>query len=670
MILYDNSQTVRAVGYSSNSYVFRLVVSEDSFNIDTNKSVVTITEYAYGINGHSYALLSTPYNTISTYDTKTKQTIPRVNEHISSIPLNNPSNIIGQWSGELEHDTNGELSLTVTTKYSHESSSPYPPISPVEFNTGALKLTSIPRASKISFIKVYEDGGTGNIGIKKSVSSYYDSVKIYYKGNLIKTIDGVVEGSNPFEFAENEYNIIYTLSANETSSPLKLTYVVRTYKTSDKTNLIGSNEMLGDFVFGESANPTFQNFDYNDVNTTTLGLTNNSKILINNYSDVRITISTANKATANKGATMIKYSFQDNKEELYSSTNDVAHTLNKYNYGANIIVGAIDSRNKHTYVTKSGITIVNYNQLPQISNIITQRKNGVDTETYLSLNAKLWKDNFNTNRPNGITSFKYRFKRPKETWNNQEWIDATALFKAKVETQSIDNIYISIEDGFQIHLNGTSGGIPAGVDYDMQLALSDGYDTTIFNTDYELGYVDNGLFLDSYSKSNTGYKYAVNGIVDETLDDGLQVNGKLYLNGKEITPITSKSAITAYINSGAYYVNANELIPFNSVYTSIGDNLVLIDKYIYSKKTCKVEISAQIWSYSANRSWFRLFAGSTALSDAIGKSAADYYTTFTMAPIITEVTPEIGIAIQSYTGQYLNAGSDYTMATHITVKEV
>lgn len=670
MILYDNSQTVRAVGYSSNSYVFRLVVSEDSFNIDTNKSVVTITEYAYGINGHSYASLSSPYNTISTYDTKTKQTITRVNKQISSIPLNKPSNIIGQWSGELEHDTNGELSLTVTTKYSHESSSPYPPISPIEFNTGALKLTSIPRASKISFIKVYEDGGTGNIGIKKSVSSYYDSVKIYYKGNLIKTIDGVVEGSNPFEFAENEYNIIYTLSANETSSPLKLTYVVRTYKTSAKTDLIGSNEMLGDFVFGESANPTFQDFDYNDINTTTLGLTNNSKILINNYSNVKITISSTNKAIANKGATMSRYSFQDNQEELYSDTDDVTHTLNKYNYGANIIVGAIDSRNKHTYVTKGGITIVNYNQLPQISNIITQRKNGVDTETYLSLNAKLWKNNFATDRPNGITSFKYRFKRPNETWGDQVWIDATALFKAKVETQSIDNIYISIEDGFQIHLNGTSGGIPAGVDYDMQLALSDGYDTTIFNTDYELGYVDNGLFLDSYSKSSTGYKYAINGIVDETLDDGLQVNGKLYLNGKEITPITSKSAITAYINSGAYYVNANELIPFNSVYTSIGDNLVLIDKYIYSKKTCKVEISAQIWSYSANRSWFRLFAGSTALSDAIGKSAADDYTTFTMAPIITEVTPEIGIAIQSYTGQYLNSGSDYTMATHITVKEV
>lgn len=667
MILYDNSQTVRAVGYSSNSYVFRLVVSEDSFNIDTNKSVVTITEYAYGINGHSYASLSSPYNTISTYDTKTKQTITRVNNQISSIPLNKPSNIIGQWNGELEHDTNGELSLTVTTKYSHESSSPYPPISPVEFNTGALKLTSIPRASKISFIKVYEDEGTGSIGIKKSVSSYYDSVKIYYKGNLIKTIDGVVEGSNSFEFAENEYNIIYTLSANETSSPLKLTYVVRTYKTSDKTNLIGSNEMLGDFVFKENAKPTFQNFDYNDVNTTTLGLTNNSKIIINNYSNVKIAISTANKAIANKGATMSRYSFQDNQEEPYSSTNDVTHTLNKYNYGSNIIVGAIDSRNKHTYVTKSGITIVNYNQLPQISNIITQRKNGVDTETYLSLNAKLWKDNFNTNRPNEITGFKYRFKRPNETWNTQEWIDATDLFKAKVGNQSIDNIYISIEDGFQIHLNGTSGGIPAGVDYDMQLALSDGYDTTIFNTDYELGYVDNGLFLDSYSKSNTGYKYAINGIVDENLDDGLQVNGKLYLNGKEIM---SKSAITAHIKLTDVTLGVKETVPFDSVWASIGDNFILNNGHIFSKKSCKVEISAQIWSYTITRSWFRLYVGNIGLSDAIGKSGEYAYTTFTMTPVISEITPEVGISILGLETTHLNAGANNPMATYITVKEL
>lgn len=37
--------------------------------------------------------------------------------------------------------------------------------------------------------------------------------------------------------------------------------------------------------------------------------------------------------------------------------------------------------------------------------------------------------------------------------------------------------------------------------------------------------------IDSWYKSSTGYKYCVNGVVDSTLDDGLQVVGNIYLNG-------------------------------------------------------------------------------------------------------------------------------------------
>lgn len=35
-------------------------------------------------------------------------------------------------------------------------------------------------------------------------------------------------------------------------------------------------------------------------------------------------------------------------------------------------------------------------------------------------------------------------------------------------------------------------------------------------------------------KSSTGYKYCINEVLDKTLDDGLQVGGKIYLNGKDI----------------------------------------------------------------------------------------------------------------------------------------
>lgn len=43
--------------------------------------------------------------------------------------------------------------------------------------------------------------------------------------------------------------------------------------------------------------------------------------------------------------------------------------------------------------------------------------------------------------------------------------------------------------------------------------------------------------LDSWVKSSDGYKYCVNGLVDDTLDDGLQVYGKIYKNGIPINSI-------------------------------------------------------------------------------------------------------------------------------------
>lgn len=41
--------------------------------------------------------------------------------------------------------------------------------------------------------------------------------------------------------------------------------------------------------------------------------------------------------------------------------------------------------------------------------------------------------------------------------------------------------------------------------------------------------------IDSWVKSSTGYKYCVNGVVDDTLDDGLQVDGQIYKNGVAIS---------------------------------------------------------------------------------------------------------------------------------------
>lgn len=159
---------------------------------------------------------------------------------------------------------------------------------------------------------------------------------------------------------------------------------------------------------------------------------------------------------------------------------------------------------------------------------------------------------------------------------------------------------------------------------------------------------------------------------DVYLDSAGIVHNKINLKTvlDEIISNVSKSAITVRVNSTDVTIAKGDIIPFDSIWASIGDNFILTNGYIYSKKSCKIEISAQIWTYSASKSWFRLYVGSIGLADVIGKSGADAYTTFTMAPLITEITPEVGIAILGFEATHLNAGSGNTMATYITVKEL
>ena len=149
---------------------------------------------------------------------------------------------------------------------------------------------------------------------------------------------------------------------------------------------------------------------------------------------------------------------------------------------------------------------------------------------------KLWNGNYATDRANEITKFQYRSKTTgTETWG--DWIDITDKFKTAVTGQSIDNIHLDLSSKFSIHENGTSGGFTTNTEFDIQFAVSDGVGTAIFNTDYEVAVLDAGNYLDTYMKSGNGYKYAVNGVVDPNLKNGLQVNGSLYLNGQEINSI-------------------------------------------------------------------------------------------------------------------------------------
>lgn len=593
MTVYDESKTVRSIGWNENSYTFRLVVDETSVDKTNNKSHVKITEYGYGLGNHAYSGFSGITNKISTYDSKSKTTTQRVSSNVPSIPKGTTTNVISSWEGDFEHNSDGTLNLRVTTKYSHSLSSAWLPISPVEFDTGEKALTSIPRETKFNWVKEYIDETSTKVNITKYSSDFYSCILIYYGNTLIKTTGNLSNGENTIQFTTSEYNTLYNATKNVSSLSLTLKYVLKTYSDSSKTTQIGSDVSLnGIFTFVESKMlPTFNNFTYADTNSTTVALTGSNQFVISGYSNVKITISTANKAVGKKAATISGYTFQDGLTEAYSSSAEVTHPLNKYNYSGILSVTAKDSRGFQTPAQKALTLLISNYTTPVLSNVTTIRKNGMETETYLGLDLKLWNGNYNgSNRANDVIKFQYRSKKHGETtWGS--WHDVTSAFKTAIG--NVYNGHLSTDSAFKIHENGSSGGFTANIAYDIQVQVYDGYGTTTFNSDIEETYLDGGNYLDTYMKSGNGYKYAINGMLDQNKKNGLQISGEAYLNEEPIMtmrPLVRKLDVNTLYNGGLYSIGNSNTAPNGSGY-----GMALVLPYSTPRDNTSPNYSAQMF---------------------------------------------------------------------------
>lgn len=116
------------------------------------------------------------------------------------------------------------------------------------------------------------------------------------------------------------------------------------------------------------ANPTFSDFIYEDLDTntpSTVTITGSDQILIQGKSDLRVTVPVANKATANKFATMAPYNFtigSYSQNQAWSNVADVVHNpgiISDVSGSQNLSVRAVDSRGNSKTVTKN-VTVLPY----------------------------------------------------------------------------------------------------------------------------------------------------------------------------------------------------------------------------------------------------------------------------------------------------------------------
>jgi hypothetical protein len=295
---------------------------------------------------------------------------------------------------------------------------------------------------------------------------------------------------------------IYPLTPN--SNTYKARYILTT--TANGKSYTNSK----DFTFiVTNSNPTFNNFTYQDTNTTITALTGNNQILVNGYSNVKATISTANKATAKNSATMKSYKLligTKNTTANYNASADVNMSINQVNNNV-IDLYAIDSRGNSTKVSKTA-TIKKYSNI-KIKSLSATRQNNIGTITTLNFEGEFWNASFGS-VANAITSCKYKYK----TTSSSTWIDGKTTLTYTISGNKITG---------SLNIQGDAGtdGFSVANSFDIQLILADKLSSATYNIILSSGnpalaiYKNNVAIGQQYNTSE-GSKLQVNGKINAT----------------------------------------------------------------------------------------------------------------------------------------------------------
>ncbi len=409
-VLYNNTISVVNVENKAKQYEFRLEVILNSQNSITGTSNITINSYAKGIYG-SYSLYKTPREILI------QNGITRAEVAVGEIPLNSEVRI-ATWTGNVEHDYAGNYTLSVSRNYNPNATVSYLP--KANFDSFSVELPNIPRASTLEKIDanfIVEDGV--NINVNKP-ASFYDVLEVYIWGDnevyqKIATRESFQKGL--FQFSTNEMEMIYQVTTRAKTMDFK--FVLTTYSNSSKMTTIGNSSVVitkGNLK-DENIRPVYTEtqFTYKDINEKTLALTGNNQILIQNYSNIEVTL--LEKAVARKyaylkdGSYEIKVTTENEFERKSINEADefpVSKTFSNI-YGKDLVVTVIDSRKNETICLKE-MTILDYqNILFDKKNSKVVREADVEKKTLLTLKGTYYEFE---NANNGITKCicKYRIK--------------------------------------------------------------------------------------------------------------------------------------------------------------------------------------------------------------------------------------------------------------------
>jgi len=219
--------------------------------------------------------------------------------------------------------------------------------------------------------------------------------------------------------------------------------------------------------------PTFSDFDYQDANTTATAITGDNKMLIQDVSTPKITISPEKRAVPQKEATMVRYNvaFDGKTTSLgWSNKESVSATLGTVTSAGNmkLKVSALDSRSFTRDVSKD-VYVIPYSAPVAIAS--GKRLNDFENETTIHIEGSISPIQVNGASKNAVDSasgVKYRYREQgSSAWGN--WTN--------VKSATGTNGVVGTTD-FTLSLNNTKA-------YEFQVQISDKLKTS--TADFTVG---------------------------------------------------------------------------------------------------------------------------------------------------------------------------------------
>lgn len=342
---------------------------------------------------------------------------------------------------------------------------------------------------------------------------------------LFKTDEAIQSDSYIWKLSSYS-SILYSKMSTKNSASCKIKCGTTIVENGQTINYV-SGEFYGR-IYVKNSNPIFSDFDYADENTSIQKILGDTHSMLQYYSNMVIRIPLSKKATAQNGASIVKYIVKvDDSQNVtyelnYKTDSEVVLELGKYYSSGTkkINICALDSRGNTSNVIVKSFNVISYHP-PFIEDMNLNRLNGYEAEVVLDFYGGISKVIIGNVEKNTSRKVLYRYAEVGTAFpSSYTEINGVKISSFSSNEYEIDFSQNTKDDTFGITGLGSSKLIlDNNKSYNFQFRISDSF----INNDYDM-VLEKGSPIAFIGDNG---QFSVGMVPDITRNDIFQVNGDI-----------------------------------------------------------------------------------------------------------------------------------------------